>query len=365
MKHTLFLTGYPGFLTGCLIHQLSQDHYNKIEHIYLLVLPEQEQKAKSDLTCFIKQNKLQTHYFSILTGDITKEDLGIEKTALRKLKDTVTHVFHLAAIYDLAVPQEIAFQVNVHGTKMVNEWVKELKQLQRYIYFSTAYVSGTREGIIYETELRGGQSFKNHYEATKYEAELLVEGLKETIPTTIIRPGIVKGHSKTGITSKFDGMYFMLNLLDKLAFSPFLPYLGAGRVEGNFVPSDYVIKATSYLSFAAHSIGKTYHLTDPSPYHMRDLYKMLAEAYLMRTPKGEVPLDLVSFIMQSHTTEKWLKVEREALAYFTLNVSYDCTQATRDLEGSGVYCPDMKDTIEPMITFYRKYKHDENKHIAI
>lgn len=363
LKHTLFLTGYPGFLASSLIRQLTHDYHNEINQVYLLVLPEQEEEAKQEINYFIKQASIPAERFIILPGDITKEDLGINIEIRQKLKDTITHVFHLAAVYDLAVPQEVAFQVNVHGTKMVNEWVKELKRLERYIYFSTAYVSGTREGRIYETELSAGQTFKNHYEATKYEAELLVEALKETIPITIIRPAIVKGHSKTGATIKFDGMYFMLNLLDRLAYSPYLPYLGEGRVEGNFVPADFVLEATSYLSFAPTSIGKTYHLTDPRPYLMRDLYKMLAEAYLDKTPKGTIPIKFANLMMQVQPLEKWMKIEREALAYFTLNASYDSSQAAADLEASGIRCPDMKDTIEPMIAYYRKYKHDNKKHI--
>ncbi|WP_330219520.1 SDR family oxidoreductase [Peribacillus muralis] len=54
-----------------------------------------------------------------------------------------------------------------------------------------------------------------------YEAEVLVEELKKEIPITIIRPGIVKGHSQTGQTIKFDGPYFILNFLDRLSFLPF------------------------------------------------------------------------------------------------------------------------------------------------
>lgn len=63
------------------------------------------------------------------------------------------------------------------------------------MYFSTAYVSGNRTGLIRETELQMGQQFKNHYEETKYKAEVLVQELKD-VPYTIIRPGITVGNSK-------------------------------------------------------------------------------------------------------------------------------------------------------------------------
>lgn len=359
------MTGYPGFLASNLIRQLIHDHQQDIEHIYLLVLPSQESKANEEIKGFSNKNFIPENLFSIVLGDITKPGLAIFEDISQSLQESVTHVFHLAAIYDLAVPKDIAYDVNVNGTKNVNNWVKTLNKLSRYIYFSTAYVSGAREGKIYEHELSEGQSFKNHYEQTKYEAEILVDDIKDSVPTTIIRPGIVKGNSKTGETIKFDGIYFMLNFLDHLRFLPVMTYLGDGEPEGNFVPSDYVLKAVSYLAVAPVGEGKTYHLTDPKPYKMKELHKMLSESYLGKTPKGQVPLALAKNALSVTAIRKWLHVEKEAMDYFEIKSSYDCTQTVADLNGSGITCPDLKDTIEPMIDFYRKYKDDSNKHIEI
>ncbi|ASN06664.1 SDR family oxidoreductase [Virgibacillus necropolis] len=364
MKNTYFLTGYPGFLATSLIRQLIHDHQD-IEHIHLLVLPNQESKAYEEIKSFAQESSIPENFFSIVTGDITKQGLAISESVNQSLKLSVTHVFHLAAIYDLAVPKVIAYDVNVNGTQNVNNWVKTLDGLSRYIYFSTAYVSGAREGKIYEHELSEGQSFKNHYEQTKYEAELLVDDIKESVPTTIIRPGIVKGNSETGETIKFDGIYFMLNFLEHLRYLPVMTYLGDGEPEGNFVPSDYVLKAVSYLAVAPIGKGKTYHLTDPNPYKMKDLHKMLSEQYLGKTPTGQVPLTLAKKALSIAAIRKWLQVEKEALDYFEFKTSYDCSQAVNDLEGSGIVCPDLKDTVEPMLTYYRKYKHDRSKHIEI
>ncbi|MGE7183128.1 hypothetical protein ACQKKK_03775 [Peribacillus sp. NPDC006672] len=59
----------------------------------------------------------------------------------------------------------------------VNEFAKGVSNLNRYTYFSTAYLAGNREGLLYEHELVFPKSFKNH-KRTKLEAELLVEELK-------------------------------------------------------------------------------------------------------------------------------------------------------------------------------------------
>ncbi|PAV29766.1 3-beta hydroxysteroid dehydrogenase [Virgibacillus profundi] len=365
MKHTYFLTGYPGFLASSLITQLIKDHKKDIEKIHLLVLPSLKDKAVKEITSLTERNELNPDFFNIIPGDITVPSMKIDAAMNNTLKSSVTHVFHLAAIYDLAVPKDIAFRVNVNGTKNVNDWVKTLDRLKRYIYFSTAYVSGTREGRIFEHELVEGQTFRNHYERTKFEAELMVEGLKASVPTTIIRPGIVRGHSKTGETIKFDGIYFMLNLLDHLRFLPVIPYFSEGSAEGNFVPSDYVLEATSFLSFSASSVGKTYHLTDPNPYTMRELHTMLSQNYVGKTPKGTIPLPLAKSALSSAPVRKWLYVEKEAMDYFMFQSSYDSTQTIADLAGSGIRCPDFKETIDSMIIFYRKYRHDKSRHIQI
>lgn len=365
MTHTYFLTGYPGFLAGGLVKQLIHDHHEKIDHIYLLALPDLKDQATEEITSYARKHEVDPNLFTIVGGDITQHDLAINSEMKQTLQNTVTHVFHLAAIYDLAVPEDAAFRVNVTGTQQVNNWIQTLSKLQRYIYFSTAYVSGTREGRIYEHELAKGQTFRNHYEHTKFEAELLVEELKEFVPTTIIRPGVVKGHSETGETIKFDGLYFMLNYLDRIGSLPVIPYFGDGEPEGNFVPLDYILEATSYLSIAPVGEGKTYHLTDPKPYTMRELQKMMSEHYLGKTPKGKVSVPLAKASMGLKPIRKWLHVEKEAMDYYTIHSSYDCTQATQGLEGSGISCPDLKDTIIPMINFYRKYKDDYQKQIPI
>ncbi|WHX24820.1 SDR family oxidoreductase [Virgibacillus halodenitrificans] len=365
MNYHFFVTGFPGFIAGNLINQLIKDYKPSIDKISLLVLPNQEKKALQEISYFCLENRIEESSFEVIVGDITKEDLGINFDKNNELQWKITHIFHLAAIYDLAVEKDLAFQVNVKGTENVTKWAHTIKALQRYVYFSTAYVSGKREGRIFEKELMEGQAFKNYYEQTKYDAEVMVENEKEVLPITIIRPGIVRGHSETGKTIKFDGIYFMLNLLDHLRFSPTIPYIGHGDAEGNFVPVDYVLKATSYLSLATIGTGKTYHLTDPKPYTMRELQKMLSETYLTKTPRGVLPLQLARFGLSITMIRKWLRVEKEAMDYFTTYSSYDCSQTLADLKSTTIRCPDFKMSLESMITYYRKYKDDAEKHINI
>lgn len=364
---TIFMTGFPGFLAEQLTEQLLQDYGEQISHFYFLVLRQEKERAEQTLQQLTYHKKINREQISIVLGDITKQDLGVEQTTFTKLLNEVTHVFHLAAIYDLAVPEEIAELVNVKGTNYVNQFVTQIKTLERYIYFSTAYVSGKREGIIYEHELDEGQSFRNHYERTKFSAEKLVQEIKENVPTTIIRPGVVKGHSITGETIKFDGLYFLLNFYDRLRYLPFIPYLKDGDAypQGNFVPSDYVIKGTTYLALNPVGEGKTYHLTDPNPYNMGELQEFLLKEFLGRKPKGTIPITLAKLPLSCTIIRNWLRVEKEAMDYFTYHSIYNASEAKKDLESAGIYCPDLKDTVSSMVQFYRKYKDDQTKHLPI
>ncbi len=359
-----FFTGFPGFICNQLIREvIKRNNFNGT--VYILVLPDMVEKANKELSAIITEYRLEGSAFKIIVGDITRPLLSISAEEQEELQQKVTHVYHLAAIYDLAVPRDIAYKVNVNGTENVNEWVEKLPNIERYTYFSTAYVVGNREGTLFETELVAPKGFKNHYEETKYEAEVLVEKLKKEVPITIIRPGIVKGHSHTGETIKFDGPYFIMNFLERLKFLPLIPRLGKGEAYVNLVPIDYIIQATSYLSQLDKAAGKTYHLTDPHPYRASEIYEIMMQELLSKQPKGMIPLTLGKWFLSIRPMRKYLGVEKEALDYFTWKGQFDCTQAMTDLKDSGITCPDFKDGIKPMAAFYLKQKDNPTFQINI
>lgn len=355
MELGYFFTGFPGFISNQLIREVLRFNEGKGK-VHVLVLPSMKEKANYERLSIIKEFSLPADQFEIIEGDITQPDLAIDAQINIHLQSSVTHVFHLAAIYDLAVPKDVAFRVNVEGTRYVNAWVTKISGLKRYTYFSTAYVAGKREGILYENELIKPEAFKNYYEETKYEAEVLVDSMKDHVPVTIIRPGIVKGHSKTGETIKFDGPYFIMNFIDRLSFLPFLPRLGKGDSVVNLVPVDYIIEAAAYLTFAEIGIGKTYHLTDPKPYKVAELYEMMMAELLQKQPKGALPISLARAALNFRMFRNYLGVEKEALDYFTWRGYFDSSEAQDDLRESGINCPDFKLGISAMASFYNQNK---------
>ena len=106
---------------------------------------------------------------------------------------------------------------------------------------------------------------------------------------TIIRPGIVRGHSKTGKTIKFDGPYFFMNMIDRLKWMPIIPYVGKTTACINVVPIDYIINATVFLASKVEAAGQTVHLTDPSPHPIEEIYKAMVVELTGKKPKGRLP----------------------------------------------------------------------------
>ncbi|WP_227395710.1 SDR family oxidoreductase [Jeotgalibacillus aurantiacus] len=362
MKTGYFVTGFPGFLSEQLLKEWISGSGSK--SIYLLVMPSMQKQASERLEELKKINESES-VFHIVQGDITKPELGMTHSASAYLKDKIHYVWHLAAVYDLAVPKSTAFQVNVTGTHHVNEWVRTLPNIRRYVYFSTAYVAGKRNGVIKETELIRPDAFRNHYEHSKFEAEVLVEKMKSEVPVTIIRPAIVKGSTKSGDTTKFDGPYYLMNIIDKVKSIPVIPYMGKSSAKLNVVPYDYVIQAANYLAHLPEGEGKTYHLTDPNPYPAREVYRFIMQEQAGRTPSFTMPVKAVQLTLSIPSVRKYIKAEKEGLDYFFWEAEFDQSQSEKDLRQSGIECPDFLKAIPSMVRFYEENKHDKRFHREI
>src|SRR4051795_11218769 len=241
---TALVTGFPGFIGRRLVRRLVNDG----ARVIALVEARMADKAREIAPAGVE----------VVEGDITERHLGLDDATWERLAGEVTHVFHLAAVYDLAVPAEIAQRVNVDGTGNVLEFCLAASSLERLAYVSTAYVAGKRSGVVYEHELVMGQDFKNHYESTKFQAEVWVRELMDEIPTTILRPAIVVGDSQTGETEKFDGPYYILRVISRAgrAKQPTMQF-GASDAPFNVVPVDYVVAAMTTAATLPDTAGET------------------------------------------------------------------------------------------------------------
>lgn len=348
------VTGFPGFIGERLVPRLVALHPDT--EFCCLVQPRFMEQARGALA----RLDLPPASARLVEGDITFEGLAIESSARAAMLPRLSAVFHLAAVYDLSVTAQFAYRVNVLGTRNVLAFARAAPSFARFHHVSTAYVSGTFEGVFRETDLDLGQSFKNHYESTKFESEKDV--VTSGLPFTIYRPGVVWGDSRTGETAKFDGPYSVMEAMEKV---PLFFLDGPKDASMNVVPVDYVIEGLALLSASSMSLGKTYNLTDPDGKDVRALTRLLAKALGRSYIFVPLPLPLVWAAVSLPFVGKPLGLIPESIAYFGHRCRYDASQAKADLATLGLRCPPVETYIDVIVSFFRANRDRVRKNAMV
>src|SRR6478672_9693193 len=158
------MTGFPGFLGSALLPRLlARDDETTAT---CLVQPSHRALAEDRLADLENEHPQVKGRVDLVPGDLTAPGLGLTGSVRETLAD-VQEVWHLAAVYDLAVPAAFARRVNVDGTTRVLDFCRDRPALRRLHHVSTCYVSGRYAGEFPEDELCLDQPFRNHYESTK------------------------------------------------------------------------------------------------------------------------------------------------------------------------------------------------------
>ena len=346
------VTGFPGFIARRLVKRLLADD----PELRVTAIVEQSMAGTA------RDAAAQTgagERIELLTGDIGDRRLGLGDDDYRRLASSVTTVHHLAAIYNLAVPLEIAQRVNVDGTGNVLDLCLAADRLEGLHYVSTAYVAGVRKGIVYEHELSLGQRFKNHYESTKFQAEVWVRELMDRVPTTIYRPAIVVGDSRTGETQKFDGPYYMLRSISR-AVRTNTPIAQFGRAGApfNVVPVDFVVDALATIS-RDPAAGDTLHLVDPDPLTAAELTTLLSREYAGREPSLRIPATLVAESLRFKPVREMFEgAPRESIRYLNHPVRFSTRRADQVLAAHGLRCPRFPEYAGAIVEFFKQHEHE-------
>jgi nucleoside-diphosphate-sugar epimerase len=286
----------------------------------------------------------------LIEGDITQPGLGIEPDAL----EGVTEAWHLAAVYDLAVERNLAYRVNVDGTRHVLDALERCPDLKRLHYFSTCYVSGRYAGPFGEDDLEVGAPFNNYYEETKHYAEVDVRRrMAAGMPVTIYRPSIVVGDSNTGETQKFDGPYFYVRFLLRQGKRAVMPLPGdPTAIRVNVVPRDFVVSAVDYLSGLETSEGRTYQLADPHPLTVAEMADTLAHATHRSLFKVPLPRRLArGSVAHVPGVYKLIQIPAESIDYMAHPTHYLTDHTREDLNDSGIAVPPFRSYVDRLVSF--------------
>lgn len=261
----ILITGGTGFLGTALLPLLVKNA--KVETIYLLMRPSARQTAEERINSLIEKvfkpldRPSASAKLRIAAGDLTQDNMGLDEETRERLMKECTQIMHIGASTDFGAPIDESRTINVEGTRKLLDLAVEMRRsgpLERFDYVSTAFVAGTKAGIVTEDDLDRGQTFANAYEQSKFEAECLVRDYMGKLPLVIYRPSIVVGDSRNGFTPHFKVLYWPLQLLSKNIL-PFVPCKRDARLD--IVPVNFVASSMYRLMMAPQSLGQTVYLT--------------------------------------------------------------------------------------------------------
>ena len=291
-----------------------------------------------------------------VVGDLGEPHLGLDDDTMERLRGTVDHVVHLAAVYDITADAEVQRRANVDGTRHVVEVANEIAAGHLH-HVSSIAAAGMYEGTFTESMFDEATGLDDPYLATKHDAERVVRQ-QARVPWRVYRPGMVVGSSRTGEIDKVDGPYYAFKLLQKLRnmLPPWFPLVGLEGGPLPLVPVDYVVDAMDHILHLDDDRwdGQAFHLVDPEPPSLGDAMNLFAEAahapqFQMRIDARAlkmVPRGATSMIGALPPVAKSraallddLGIPEEVLKFVNWRTTYDCSTTLEALEGSGIGCP--------------------------
>lgn len=330
----VLLTGATGFVgTELLVRYLQLTD----RRIFLLIRADDDDHAQARLRETLRgalgTDEPYLHRVRALAGDITHPGLGLDPEVALEVASEISEIVHGAASVSFELALDVARAINVEGTARMLAFAELCKLqggLRRFTYVSTAYVAGLHRGSFGEDDLDVGQRFRNPYERSKFEAELLVRGYARRLPITVVRPSIVVGDSTSGWTASFNVLYWPLRALAKGAY-PVLPARRGAPVD--VVSVDYVADAIVALTGAPDAEGHTYHLTASADASSIGELLSLAVARLGCKRPPLISPRLYRRVLHPllcrarPRRRRFLRATETYLPYFAIDVTYDNARA--------------------------------------
>ena len=353
----LLFTGFPGAIGSALLPRVLAER--PADEAVCLVQPRWAGLAKRKADELVVADQRLDGRIRLLEGDITVPGLDLPEPGA--LTAEVVEIWHLAAAYDLELDRATGMLVNVNGTRHVLELAERCGRLRRLHYMSTCYVSGRWPGVAGEGDLVRGQSFNNHYEETKFLAEVEVQvAMAAGLPATVYRPSVVTGDSASGAAGKFDGVWFLLRFVERQGRVAFVPLVGDPALTSmNVVPRDFVTAAVAHLSSHERSAGRVYQLADPAPLSIARLLDEVGRA----TGRRVVPVRLgrrlapavKGAIRRVPGVGRVMGVPAASIDYLAHPTTYATDNASADLAGSGIEVPPLPTYLPSLVAYLRAH----------
>ena len=347
---SIFLTGTTGFIGAFVLAELLQQTQANIYCLIRAQTPElAHQKLQGTFERYLPGFRLPKSRIFPVLGDLSHPLFALSEEKFNRLAAMIDVIYHIGANTNLLYPYQSLKAVNVGGTQSALELASRTK-LKPLHYISTLDVFeslvATGVEIIHEKALPvQGSGITGGYAQSKWVAEQLVTsaGIKG-LPICIYRPGMVTGHSQTGISNPEDLMCRFLRSLIELKSAPDLD------VMLDLTPVDYVSKAIVYLSRQPVSLGKAFHLVNPQPMPLDNIVALLNSFGHSNSIKQVSYEEWKKTILRNHqnalNTLAPVLTESIGESYLTRleiwlvgSKIFDCHNTTVGLDSSGISCP--------------------------
>ena len=355
----VFLTGATGFVGMELLARYLE---RTDRRIFALVRGSDDQEVAGRVDGTLRSLFGPEHRYAdrvvAVAGDITHQDLGIQRER-DSLAERIGEIVHGAASVSFELGLEASRAINVEGTRRVLEFAERCQErggLRRLSYISTAYVAGEHAGRFSEDELDVGQSFRNAYEQSKFEAEHLVARARPQMPITVLRPSIIVGERDSGWTASFNVLYWPLRAFARGAYAA-LPARRDAPVD--VVPVDYVADATFALAESPDAAGETYHLTaGAQATNVGELIELAAARFGRPAPRlirpslyRRVVHPLLVRLSRDQRRRRALERSKAFFPYFAMSVEYDDRRARAALAGADIKPPPLSRYFQRLVDF--------------
>ena len=350
---TYFVTGATGFVGKFLVSNLLK----RDGTIYVLVRKQSVKKLDATIAWWGLDAKTQKRIVAVV-GDLGKPKLGLTPADITKLKGKVKHLFHLAAIYDMAADAASQQEANIDGTRNAVELADAIKA-GCFHHTSSIAAAGLYDGTFREDMFEEAEELDHPYFRTKHDSEAIVRN-ECKVPWRVYRPGMVVGHSKTGEIDKIDGPYYFFKLIQKMrnALPQWMPTIGIEGGRINIVPVDYVVDAMDHIAHKKGLDGACFHLTDPEPMRIGEILNMFAKD--AHAPQMTMRLNAKMFsFMPEYVLQGLMSVApvrrarnqiladlgipKDVFTFISYPTKFDNRATAKALKGSGISVPKLQD----------------------
>src|SRR4051812_22595646 len=352
----VLLTGATGFLGGEVLARMLE---RSDRPVYVLVRAHSDERASlrlhGTIASLMGNAEPWVERAAAVAADFEQPGLDISTARRDWLAGRVDRIVHCRASVSFTLGLEESRAINVEGTRRLLDFAELCDRrggLDSLTHVSTTYVAGTGAGMFSESDLFRGQSFRNAYERSKFEAELLVRERAGSLPVQVVRPSIVVGDSRTGWTPAFNVLYWPLRAFSRGTY-PALPARRSSPVD--VVPVDFVAEAILAL---AGRPGGTYHLAAGENASSVGELVELASVHLERSAPRTLSPWLYRRTIHPLLVRTGSEARRRALRrsevffpYFSLDVRYDNSRARETLSPLGIEAPPIASYFERLMRF--------------